>query len=619
MPAITSLDLSNAKLDVDHIAAIATSLQPTATDRLGHTKDTISGAVYKIASFTNKGVWAPSTDYQVKDLVSVTVSSVTTWYVCVVQHTSSSSFSTDSSSKWRIYQGVTTGDLSASSGSNLVGYVLDSIGGVYRTIKSKLQGYVDVYDFGVVGDGVVDDTINMQKALDHGALKNLIVHGLSAIVKITAPLTINGPGLVFDKVSYGASGDPGILVSGTGYTAITVSPGIHTNMAFTVYGTGNTANGVLIQNSILSKFDMIRVYNLDGFGVKINKMWDSVILSISVELCGNALEYAFSMNDDGDTCNMTHIMRLQVERSNTKAIYISPLSLSCVIDNIHSEQANPVLGVYTWVLGGNRCVYNSVRLNANTSANASVLLSASNTQYNSPLFEGAIVATADAFGSSSITIISPEVIGTIGAKIDQTGVINITGGVLANLSSQASTFVCTGVKILNLTVGFASNVPDRMRFYACNIGTLNSSSNTSAATFNDCTIAEAGSYLPGKVVFNGCTINTAGAVSIAFNQQVDANYSTITATGGFSCAGNAKIRSIGSRFIGDMSFSAQFSSIFDSGSSVSGTVSGFTYPSTGAWVRGDRTKNITPAVGSAKAWVCTASGSPGTWMSEGNL
>jgi hypothetical protein len=121
MPAITSLDLSNAKLDVDHIAAIATSLQPTATDRLGHTKDTISGAIYKIAGFTDRGVWATITNYQVKDLVSVTVSSVTTWYVCVVQHTSSTVFNADSS-KWRIYQGVTTGDLSSETGASIVGY-----------------------------------------------------------------------------------------------------------------------------------------------------------------------------------------------------------------------------------------------------------------------------------------------------------------------------------------------------------------------------------------------------------------------------------------------------------------------------------------------------------------
>lgn len=43
MSAITVTDLNNAKLDVDHIAAIATSSSLTATDRLGGTKNTIAG------------------------------------------------------------------------------------------------------------------------------------------------------------------------------------------------------------------------------------------------------------------------------------------------------------------------------------------------------------------------------------------------------------------------------------------------------------------------------------------------------------------------------------------------------------------------------------------------
>lgn len=43
MPAITTADLENAKLDVDHIAAIATSPLPTATDRLGNVKPTMTG------------------------------------------------------------------------------------------------------------------------------------------------------------------------------------------------------------------------------------------------------------------------------------------------------------------------------------------------------------------------------------------------------------------------------------------------------------------------------------------------------------------------------------------------------------------------------------------------
>ena len=42
-------------------------------------------------------------------------------------------------------------------------------------------------------------------------------------------------------------------------------------------------------------------------------------------------------------------------------------------------------------------------------------------------------------------------------------------------------------------------------------------------------------------------------------------------------------------------------------------------PTTGAWNVGDRCENTAPAVGSAKAWVCTVAGTPGTWVSEGNL
>lgn len=45
MPAITIADLSNAKLDVDHIAEIATSSALTATDRAGNVKRTIAGAL----------------------------------------------------------------------------------------------------------------------------------------------------------------------------------------------------------------------------------------------------------------------------------------------------------------------------------------------------------------------------------------------------------------------------------------------------------------------------------------------------------------------------------------------------------------------------------------------
>lgn len=42
-------------------------------------------------------------------------------------------------------------------------------------------------------------------------------------------------------------------------------------------------------------------------------------------------------------------------------------------------------------------------------------------------------------------------------------------------------------------------------------------------------------------------------------------------------------------------------------------------PTTGTWQRGDRLINSAPSVGNPKGWLCSASGTPGTWVSEGAL
>lgn len=42
-------------------------------------------------------------------------------------------------------------------------------------------------------------------------------------------------------------------------------------------------------------------------------------------------------------------------------------------------------------------------------------------------------------------------------------------------------------------------------------------------------------------------------------------------------------------------------------------------PATGAWAVGDQSANSTPVVGQPKGWMCTVAGTPGTWVSTGNL
>ena len=49
------------------------------------------------------------------------------------------------------------------------------------------------------------------------------------------------------------------------------------------------------------------------------------------------------------------------------------------------------------------------------------------------------------------------------------------------------------------------------------------------------------------------------------------------------------------------------------------TTYGTAAPVAGTWAVGDRVFNQSPASGQPKSWVCTVAGTPGTWVSEGNL
>lgn len=215
MTAISITDLNNAKTDVDHIAEISTSVALTSTDRLGHVKDTLTGAMYKVSAFNSRGAWVTATAYAIKDLVS----NAGTWYVCVVAHTSSAAFATDTATKWRVYQGITSGDLGVSSGSilvgdddgaggslwttirgfivrirssagaSVVGFIQAGIGAILRTLQAKVREIqITPFDYGAVGDGVTDDTAAFFAALV-AANGRAVTLPSGFIYRITQPLS----------------------------------------------------------------------------------------------------------------------------------------------------------------------------------------------------------------------------------------------------------------------------------------------------------------------------------------------------------------------------------------------------------------------------------------------
>lgn len=159
MAGITIADLNNAKTDVDHIAYVATSPELTAIDRFGHHKKTLAGAIYTILSIENRGAWATATAYVPKDIVLESG----TWYICVVPHTSSGSFATDLPTKWRVYQGVTEGDLSADDGAALLWWIQNGGAAVPRSVEAKLRDVYNARDFNIYGSG--DETAVINAAL----------------------------------------------------------------------------------------------------------------------------------------------------------------------------------------------------------------------------------------------------------------------------------------------------------------------------------------------------------------------------------------------------------------------------------------------------------------------
>jgi hypothetical protein len=444
---------------------------------------------------------------------------------------------------------------------------------------------------------------------------------------INASITWSGGGGIYMEGCGFAEGgvNSEILVTGTGYTALTVQ-GVIPRLEIAVSGTGNACNGVVLGVSSSagglaeSVIQYLRVWDLAGFGVQGNDWFDVTAINISVQECGTSTVPAFSLNNVVAGSSSSIITRLQVEQSNGVAIFIDNV-LNCAFPLIHSERTVGVGGTApSHTLNGDTCVYGAVRIEQ--TSNVLMQIGASNCEFAALRCSG-----------TNLQIIDPYV----GRNVIKHLVCN-------NLNIEASSTAIFDFYDASVsgTLTYNNQSVGNVRFTNSAIAAVApTSSATSYALFIDCTITGAWTNTGNTTVdCRGCTITNfptaqkiylenctvAGALNTAFNQIVYAWRSTfngvLTFTAGDNsvfvakngCVFNANLVGATGNNYGVLDGTCTVAQGVTVGTDWYGAPSGL--PAVlGQWAQGTQRWNPLPSASGSIAMICTtgSTSGAGTW------
>ena len=94
---------------------------------------------------------------------------------------------TESDRSWK-FNGTSWDGLPIPSGSGIITYTPAGTGAVDTVVETKLRESVSVKDFGAVGDGVADDTADIQAAVDHAIANSKVVYLPEGNYKISSTI-----------------------------------------------------------------------------------------------------------------------------------------------------------------------------------------------------------------------------------------------------------------------------------------------------------------------------------------------------------------------------------------------------------------------------------------------
>jgi parallel beta-helix repeat protein len=526
--------------------------------------------------------------------------------------------------------------------------------------------------YGAVGDGVANDTTALQAAITAGPVflpfgKTFLTNQLT----LAAGSRVSGPGVL--KAVGGMTINTAVLlatgdnVTIDGVTLVGNSAGQGTNSIFAAMaGVATTMKNLVIQNCDFSDFtgSAIRVTPaVTGLRIKNNRVHDMAPIattqpaiaywpaftnaSADIQISGNTLNVAQnaiscqgasggSLTDvviSGNTITLTTTPSIPLElfyatgfavtgntisaTSATSTLGISTaacvkgtISSNVVLGNTYGVELNGAADTIT-ISGNtlNSCTIgifadgstNRITIIGNTIARGSqgIWLAAGTTQ-NQFLIEGNTIVDCIVRGI--------EVRSTTNDLIVAANVYIITSTPV--LASDSTFIMFNG----------ATTVRCDIRNNYCSVNQTFTGGTTVGcirilATVTNCTIADNTFVGTGALLANSAISTSAVAVAalrVERNRIINYSQGILTAT-----ATNDDVYVIDN--VIDSTVTTPYNLKATHLRSTKQRVEMTAAPTVGTWAVGDEIRNSAPAVASPKGWLCTVAGTPGTWVSTGNL
>ena len=461
--------------------------------------------------------------------------------------------------------------LLSSAGATLVSFLQAGAGAIVETIQAVLRRKVDAENYGAVGDGATDCYAAIMAALaayPNGQI-NLGdgVFVVSQVIDKPVGASIRGKGRGVTRLKMANAANAPAVVRTAGFASLT----------------GTTSTGGEFNSEIRDlTIDGNKANNTAGLGAQLYGKYFRTE-NVAFENCfgvGLYTEYggADNFSTTAGTLEASIINVFVQQCGGSGAVFMGPHDMTLKhftsfsnggwgfegYTSIHATDVNTYLNT----LGGYTIQNKTVgSITYSGSIYGTAVVGSTATGVGAYLKSGGNTLSASLFGGPTALQIDAN------NNIIQGQVANSTAfGVLLNgASAQAvmdlTMFNNTGVIFGVSTASLKSQV---RAFMGDALGTLNNGT------------------LPGSWDINGY---------IGFNGALHQLYGNTSVSGGRLCLPNTNF--------------------------VPQTTQGLFYdtspPATGAFNKGDRVWNNAPTVGQPKSWVCTVAGTPGTWVSEGNL